>query len=130
MVKTITVKAPEVTSQVVLWERNPDHPNGEIFVVADGKEYQVARTRQIGTLLGQGRLVEVEAGKSAKKEEPSAPNISTEPWPGYDKASAEDILARLDAADDTTRSRVLAYEQAKGERGRKTIIARIENRNS
>ena len=44
--KIITVHAPPAERrEVVLWERDSAHPTGEVFVVANGKSYEVAETK-------------------------------------------------------------------------------------
>jgi hypothetical protein len=43
--------------KVILWERHPDHPNGEIVVVNDGRSYEVAETKAIKELIGQEVLL-------------------------------------------------------------------------
>lgn len=54
----ITVKAANEDGKVVLWERNPEQPDGEVFISGDGKEYQVARTHEVEVRLKNGSLVE------------------------------------------------------------------------
>lgn len=130
MAETLTVRAPQITRKVVLWERHPTHPNGEIFVVADGKEYEVAKTARVKVLLSQGQLVEAAGEQPAAKKNESKPATPAAPWDGYDAMSAEEVVAQLDTVDAETRAKVLAYEQGKGARGRKTIIDKLVNWNS
>lgn len=56
----ITVKATNTDNRVALWQRHPDHPNGEAYVVGDGTEHQVAATQAVKRALDRGYLVEVE----------------------------------------------------------------------
>lgn len=46
-------------NRVGLWERHPDHPGGEVFVVGDSV-VAVALTARVREAIGQGRIVEVE----------------------------------------------------------------------
>ena len=46
-------------NKVLLWERHPDHPEGEALVVNDGKAYQVAETKEVKRLIGEGVLERV-----------------------------------------------------------------------
>jgi hypothetical protein len=43
-------------NRVVLWEKNPDHPNGEAFVVRDNNPVEIALTPKVRELLGNGDL--------------------------------------------------------------------------
>lgn len=68
---TITVApGPALKSgQVAIWERDPEHPDGEIFLAAPhaGEEPQhieAARTAEVSKRLSDGRLIETtRAGK-------------------------------------------------------------------
>lgn len=60
------IKSNLPDNRVALWERHPDHPGGEIFVVGDN-EVEVAETHAVKTALNQGRVVEVEKKKVGKK---------------------------------------------------------------
>ncbi len=55
------VVAADGGRKVVLSERNPDHPKGEVFIVADGKTHRVAVTKAVRRLLGEGVLREAKA---------------------------------------------------------------------
>lgn len=125
---TIQVKGPEVTGKMILWEVNSEHPEGECWVVADGKTYTVGKTARVKVLLGTGALVEVEGSKPSAPEKKPIPNGL--PWEEYDKQTEDDILAKLEEVDDETRAKVLAFEKAKGARGNKAIIKRIVNWNT
>jgi hypothetical protein len=65
--KTIRVQPTSTDQQVVLHERHPDHPAEkvgrtakakphEVFIVNDGKVYEVAETPTIKRLIGEGVL--------------------------------------------------------------------------
>lgn len=71
MAATITVRGAQKDGRVVLWEHDPAHPKGEIFVVGDGETYTVAPTRAVKRLIGAGRLVEVTPPKPAAKTKPT-----------------------------------------------------------
>lgn len=58
---TIYVKATTADHHCVLWERHPDHPNGECFIVADGKTYEIARTPLVNDYIRTGKLAVVDA---------------------------------------------------------------------
>ena len=49
--------------RVVLWEVNDKHPEGECWVVRDGKPVQVAKTDKVKELLAFGELEEVATPK-------------------------------------------------------------------
>ena len=73
---TITVApGPKLEpGQVAIWERDPDHPNGEVYLAAphEGEETQtieVARTGLVSQRLSDGRLVEVVPKKAGKAGE-------------------------------------------------------------
>lgn len=44
------------SGRVVLWERHPDHPDGEVFLVGSG-EFVVAATAAVEARLRNGSLV-------------------------------------------------------------------------
>jgi len=51
----VKAKNPET---VALWERNPAHPNGEVYITGD-KVFEVAKTDAVVSRLKSGLLVEV-----------------------------------------------------------------------
>jgi hypothetical protein len=53
-------------------------------------------------------------------EDPSASVVVQEPWEGYDRMTANEIVARLREADASTRGVVALYEQAR--KGRKRVL--------
>lgn len=55
----ITVKATGNDMRVVIWEKHPAHPKGEVLIANNGKEVEVAKTPAISQALGDGRLEEV-----------------------------------------------------------------------
>lgn len=138
MAKTLSVKgtrdAADIDGQkgnpVILWEKHPDHPDGEVFIADDGNTYSVGETAAVKELLHEGRLVK--AGGEGKAEQPSqaASAANGQPFAGYDALSADDVIARLGSLDDAGRARGLTYERGKGARGRKSIIDALVNWNS
>lgn len=68
--KTITVKSnlpagEDGSTPVALWEKNPAHPDGEVFITGD-KTFEVAETSEVMGALRDERLVKVEkSGKPA-----------------------------------------------------------------
>lgn len=55
---TVRVARPEA-SQVVLWERHPGHPTGEVFLAGAGS-FEVGLTPAVKARLRDGRLVAVD----------------------------------------------------------------------
>jgi hypothetical protein len=70
----IKVKSGLPNGKVALWEQDPRHPNGEVFVAADADnpdknpEVEVGETPIVMQYIGSGRLVRVSGGSSAAKE--------------------------------------------------------------
>lgn len=120
----ITVKGTGDDNKVVIWEKSPEHPNGEILVSNDGKAVEVGKTKGITDRLRDGRLVETEAEApkndakkpSAKKPSSPAPTPAPVPWDGYADDTIDGILAELKDADADTLAKVVAYENANGKR--------------
>lgn len=128
--RIVTVRGTGSDDKVVLWERNAAHPEGEVFLSNDGKARQAALTPAVQARLREGRLEEVggdEAKEPAKTRESNPPPKLDVPWVGYDKQSIDEILNELESSDEETRTNVLAFERAKGARGRKTIIDTLVN---
>jgi len=71
----ITVQSGRDDDRVVLWERNPEHPEGEAYV-AGKTPVRVARTSEVGIRLSRRDLVEVTA--APPPPEP-APETTPEP---------------------------------------------------
>lgn len=120
----ITVKGTGDDDKVVIWEKSPEHPEGEVTVVNNGKPVKVGKTRAIVERLRDGRLVETEAEApkndakkpSAKKPSSPAPTPAPVPWDGYTDDTIDGILAELKDADADTLAKVVAYENANGKR--------------
>jgi hypothetical protein len=62
--KTITVTSGLGNNDVALWEKHPKHPDDEIYVAGDA-EVEAAETSRVMQAIAEGRLVKVEAKKSA-----------------------------------------------------------------
>lgn len=61
-VKTIKVQAsPEMQAvrTVVLFERHPDHPNGEVFISGNDTIHAVAPTKAVRDKIHAGQLIEI-----------------------------------------------------------------------
>ena len=52
----VTVRSTASDGRVIVWERHPEHPNGEVFVVGDKEERRVALTSAVLAELSKGRL--------------------------------------------------------------------------
>lgn len=129
----ITVKGAKDDSKVVLWEKHPDHPDGEAFVVNDGKAYKVAETAKVKQLIGFGELERAHGapaggGKSEAKNGSQSAPPTDQPFDGYDALSVEAVIAKARDLDDEGRARVLAYEQAN--RKRVGVVQPLVNWNS
>jgi hypothetical protein len=76
MAKTITVAAGPTCApgQVAIWEINPEHPDGEVFLAApqagqEAEAVEVARTPEVSKRLSDGRLVETDEKPKARPAE-------------------------------------------------------------
>lgn len=70
----ITVKSGLDSGKIALFERDPKHPGGEVFIVAPGV-FEVAETAAVMAALGNGRLVRVQP------EQPAVVEPEPEPAP-------------------------------------------------
>lgn len=52
----ITVYGTSNNNRVALWDRDDEHPDGEVMVVNDGKAYEVAETAAVKRAISEGRL--------------------------------------------------------------------------
>lgn len=73
MADTIKVKAaPGVPEgEVVLWEKDPEHPDGEVFIAADGREHEVAETPAVNDALARRRMVRADRRDAPKDDVPA-----------------------------------------------------------
>jgi len=120
---TVKVKSTRKDGRVAFYERGNDHPNGQVFVRGDQKEVEVGDTRALRKAIRDGKVVEV--AQAAPVSRTQTPPTKTAPFEGYDELNAEQVVAKLPELDDAGRASVLAYEKAKGERARKTIIEKL-----
>lgn len=73
MAELMTVVAGLADGRVALWERDPAHPGGEVFIAGNGgPAVRVARTPAVLAALAAGRLVAVA---------PAVPVVAPEPEP-------------------------------------------------
>lgn len=107
MADIINVMAAKVDNRMVLWERHPMHPAGEVFIYGNGQSVSVARTPQIDTLIESRKLVVLQGGPR-------------EPIEGYDQMTATVIVSAIAGMSDDTKAAVLEYETAN--KARKTVI--------
>lgn len=61
MADTLWVKAKQEDNRVAMWERDAAHPNGEAFVIGDGKAVEVGDTAMVHERIAQQVLVETKA---------------------------------------------------------------------
>lgn len=125
MAKTIRVKGAANDRRVILWERHPAHPRGEIFIAGDGHAHTAAETAAVKRLLGEGRLVPVQTQVTPARPQTPPTQTQSAPWDGYDEATVEEVVERLRGMDAAERERVLAYERSN--KARKGIIAPLVN---
>lgn len=59
MANLMTVAATRDDGRVALWEKHPDHPDGEVYVADGTGGCEVARTPAVLRALAEGRLIEV-----------------------------------------------------------------------
>ncbi len=108
----IRVRVAEPDSgRVVLWERHPAHPTGEVWLAGAG-EYDVAATPAVVARLRDGRLVQVDPAAA-----PAPEPVSTGERPEKDPQVETEVPARStrsvgrkDASDEAD-GRVLPAEE-------------------
>lgn len=87
--------------RVALWERHPDHPGGEVFVVGD-RVVDVAETTAVAQALKAGRLVKVEPVRAQ---------------------TVDEVLAAVESGEISPQDALAAERQGKG---RVTLIDALE----
>lgn len=73
MAEQITVSAACLDGRVALWERHPDHPDGEVLITAGSGPVVVARTPGVLRALADGRL---ELAPVSAPADPPAPSYA------------------------------------------------------
>ena len=94
----INVKAPNEHCNVVLWQRHPDHPAGEVYVT-EGMVVTVASTEEVQQRLRTGRIIQTD-------------EVATEPMPGYDEMTVTEVTEAMARMGDIERIIVRQYEAA------------------
>lgn len=56
MHERVRVRATAADGRVVLWERDAEHPGGEVFLAADGRVVEAGLTPAVAALLSSGAL--------------------------------------------------------------------------
>lgn len=100
MAELITVMAAKADDKVVIWETNPDHPNGEIFISGDGTSSQVALTPAVQHRLDNRTLVKVQGERNdpTDAEKQNAERVEADRLEAERKATdAEAETARIEA---------------------------------
>ena len=68
LIKVQASQAEQETRRVVLFERHPDHPNGELFISGNDTIHSAAPTKAVLDKLHSGQLVEIGAKAKVEKE--------------------------------------------------------------
>lgn len=123
MTDYIKVKAAIEDGRALLWEKHPDHPNGEIFIAGNGAIVEVARTIQVNAYIEQQKLVVVKE-EPEKQEEPEPIPPSVQPIEGYDDMTAADIVELLPTLTDEEKAAIAEYEATN--KNRSTVLKELE----
>lgn len=91
----ITVKS-NVENRIALWEKNPAHPSGEVFVAGD-IAVTVALTDEVQIRLRNEIIV-------------VADGVPTPPFPGYDDMDVEAIKTAASGMGETELVAIRQYE--------------------
>jgi len=102
MAETIKVKAAQKDGKVVIWEKHPDHPTGEIFIGGDDNTHDVAETAEVLLRIKAGTLVKVFDPSATK---PAAPESDTAPVTWGDKPVDVSDTATLSVNTINTKAR-------------------------
>lgn len=99
MIDIIKVKATNTDGRVVIWEKDPSHPIGEIFVSGDGSVTEVANTAAVRAAIKAGALVQVqpEVTKAPAKQEADAVTINN----GNSVVITKDVSAKITSSQVT-----------------------------
>lgn len=120
----ITVMAASVNGKVVLWEVNPQHPSGEIYISGDGRAVQVALTPAVQQKLDAQMLIKVVTVHDEPAPAVETQPVSDEPVPGYDSMTALAVVELSHALTDDERASVLAYETV--HKNRATVLRALQ----
>jgi hypothetical protein len=114
MAELINVMAAKVDDKVALWERHPDHPTGEVWIVGDGTQHEVALTPRVVSLLKSGVLIRMQVFSepdplvTTEAESTITPTLPT----GYESMTAADVVADVDSWTTDEIAAAREYEQA------------------
>lgn len=103
------------SNKVLIWETHPKHPDGEIFIVGNGKAHTVYPTPQIQGLLETHALVKVQQVSSKS---------DSAPMDGYDEMTVDQVLDALSDLDDEEKAAVLEYEST--HKKRVTVLGALD----
>jgi len=118
----ITVMAASVNGKVVLWEVNPQHPGGEVFVSGDGRAVHVALTSAVQKKLDAGDLVKVLTVQDETPTEPEPP--ADGPLFDYANMTGAAIVEIIPTLTDAQKAELLAYEAA--HKNRATVLKALQ----
>lgn len=113
MTDLIKVMAAKVDDRVALWEVHPDHPTGEVWIVGDGTQHEVALTPRVVSLLKSGVLIRVQVFSepdplvTTENESTPAHTLPT----GYESMTAAEVVAAVDSWTDDEIAAAREYEQ-------------------
>jgi len=122
MADLITVKSVKTDNKVCLWEVNPEHPNGEVFIYADGLPHQVARTSEVALRLNDRVLVEVD-------EPAQDARFDAEKQTAQEARTRGEDQARLDAEAQAEEQKRLDAEQRTNDAERPTLLGDAQRTN-
>lgn len=92
----VTPNPAKATNRVILWERHPDHPGGEVYIAGNtAGPVAVAATPEIKSLIFRGHLID--QGQAAAQ----APAAEAQP-DGQPEAAAQPDDAQAPAAEKVT----------------------------
>ena len=126
MATLFTVMAASVNGRVVLWEVNPQHPGGEVYISGDGRAVQVALTPTVQHKIDAGDLVKVVTVQSEPEPEPQPETEPAGNESHYDYANmtAAAIVEIIPTLTDAQKAELLAYETA--HKNRATVLKALQ----
>lgn len=126
MTNLVKVAPAKNDNRVVVWEVHPDHPNGEVFIVGNGKPYEVAHTPRIAGLLGRGVLLTLQSNDSADDAPGADTDEDSEASESIFNVSEATIAGVLGAVVNGDISAEDALSQELEGKQRSTLIAQLE----